>query len=98
MYLPVEFRCASPEPAGEVGQRARPQVVAVHGAAEGGGRAAPARGGRAGRRRGEHVRHEGVVPQQLLDGDGLAPRQRERRPTHHSYILHLHAISERDFS
>ena len=72
--LPVEVGRAVAEAAGEVGQRARPQVVAVDGAAEGGGRAA-AVGGR------EHVRHHGVAQQQLLDRQRLAPRQRERCPT-----------------
>lgn len=71
--LPVEIRCAVSEPAGEVGQRARPQVVPVHGAPEGGGRAAAVRGR-------EHVRHHRVAHQQLLDRDRLAPWQRERCP------------------
>lgn len=52
---PVKLWCAVSESASEVGQRPRPQVIPVHGAAEGRWRAAAVRGRR------EHVRHHGVV-------------------------------------
>lgn len=77
---PVKLWCTVSESASEVGQRPRPQVIPVHGAAEGRWRAAAVGGRR------EHVRHHGVVQQQLLDSDRLPPWECQCCPRNITFI------------